>query len=196
MSGGGKGVSSALALSNAITNLAASAFGEQRRLEPMPADRKARWRRELGWLISVADHIVEFAPTQQTNKDGSSMEVMTTRQRTDLLCNVPALKKLDAMLLVRTKNKNYYINLSFYYNSPKILTFFLFICRIVLTNSRTKMSFTMSKKILLILQRQEMMRNGGYQRLKSHLMASPRCQEGFYRAKRNVLIKSLKLQWQ
>ncbi|XP_024006289.1 rop guanine nucleotide exchange factor 11 [Eutrema salsugineum] len=99
MSGGGKGVSSALALSNAITNLAASAFGEQRRLEPMAADRKARWRREIGWLISVADHIVEFAPTQQTNKDGSSMEVMTTRQRTDLLCNIPALKKLDAMLL-------------------------------------------------------------------------------------------------
>ncbi|CAH8337178.1 unnamed protein product [Eruca vesicaria subsp. sativa] len=27
------------------------------------------------------------------------MEVMTTRQRTDLLCNIPALKKLDAMLL-------------------------------------------------------------------------------------------------
>ncbi|XP_018443398.1 rop guanine nucleotide exchange factor 11 [Raphanus sativus] len=99
MSGGGKGVSSALALSNAITNLAASAFGEQRRLEPMAADRKARWRREIGWLISVADHIVEFAPTQQTNKDGTSMEVMSTRQRTDLLCNIPALKKLDAMLL-------------------------------------------------------------------------------------------------
>lgn len=68
----------------------------------MAADRKARWRREIGWLISVADHIVEFAPTQQTNKDGSSMEVMSTRQRTDLLCNIPALKKLDAMLLVRT----------------------------------------------------------------------------------------------
>ncbi|XP_010479729.1 PREDICTED: rop guanine nucleotide exchange factor 11 [Camelina sativa] len=99
MSGGGKGVSSALALSNAITNLAASAFGEQRRLEPMAADRKARWKREIGWLISVADHIVEFAPTQQTNKDGTSMEVMSTRQRTDLLCNIPALKKLDAMLL-------------------------------------------------------------------------------------------------
>ncbi|KAG7594951.1 PRONE domain [Arabidopsis thaliana x Arabidopsis arenosa] len=99
MSGGGKGVSSALALSNAITNLAASAFGEQRRLEPMAADRKTRWRREIGWLISVADHIVEFAPTQQTNKDGTSMEVMSTRQRTDLLCNIPALKKLDAMLL-------------------------------------------------------------------------------------------------
>ena len=46
MSGGGKGVSSALALSNALTNLAASVFGEQRRLEPMPAERKARWRKE------------------------------------------------------------------------------------------------------------------------------------------------------
>uniref|UniRef100_A0A1J3EIM7 Rop guanine nucleotide exchange factor 11 n=1 Tax=Noccaea caerulescens TaxID=107243 RepID=A0A1J3EIM7_NOCCA len=114
MSGGGKGVSSALALSNAITNLAASAFGEQRRLEPMAADRKARWKREIGWLISVADHIVEFAPTQQTNKDGSSMEVMSTRQRTDLLCNIPALKKLDAMLLdcldkFRDQNEFYYV---------------------------------------------------------------------------------------
>ncbi|XP_010535169.1 PREDICTED: rop guanine nucleotide exchange factor 11 isoform X1 [Tarenaya hassleriana] len=99
MSGGGKGVSSALALSNAITNLAASAFGEQRRLEPMPADRKLRWKREIGWLLSVTNHIVEFAPTQQTNKDGSSMEIMTTRQRTDLHVNIPALKKLDTMLI-------------------------------------------------------------------------------------------------
>ena len=75
MSGGGKGVSSALALSNAVTNLSASAFGEQRRLEPMSEDRKERWRREMGWLLSVTDHIVEFSPTQQTNKDGSSIEV-------------------------------------------------------------------------------------------------------------------------
>lgn len=78
MSGGGKGVSSALALSNAITNLSASAFGEQRRLEPMSEDRKARWRREIRWLLSVTDHIVEFSPTQQTNKNGSSMEVSQT----------------------------------------------------------------------------------------------------------------------
>ncbi|ESQ48325.1 hypothetical protein EUTSA_v10021916mg [Eutrema salsugineum] len=99
MSGGGKGVSSALALSNAVTNLSASAFGEQRRLEPMSEDRKKRWRREIGWLLSVTDHIVEFSPTQQTNKNGSSMEVMTTRQRTDLVSNIPALKKLDAMLI-------------------------------------------------------------------------------------------------
>ncbi|KAI3933173.1 hypothetical protein MKW92_014858 [Papaver armeniacum] len=99
MSGGGKGVSSALALSNAITNLAASVFGEQYRLEPMSAERKARWRKEIEWLLSVSDHIVEFVPSQQTSKDGVNMEIMVTRQRTDLHMNIPALRKLDAMLL-------------------------------------------------------------------------------------------------
>ncbi|XP_058114036.1 rho guanine nucleotide exchange factor 8-like [Magnolia sinica] len=99
MSGGGKGVSSALALSNAITNLAASVFAEQRRLEPMPADRKARWRREIDWLLSVTDHIVEFVPSQQKSKDGTCMEIMMTRQRIDLHMNIPALRKLDAMLI-------------------------------------------------------------------------------------------------
>ncbi|XP_030487951.1 rop guanine nucleotide exchange factor 12 [Cannabis sativa] len=99
MSGGGKGVSSALALSNAITNLAASAFGEQRKLEPMPAERKTRWRKEMDWLLSVTDHIVEFVPSQQKSKDGINMEIMVTRQRNDLHMNIPALRKLDAMLL-------------------------------------------------------------------------------------------------
>ncbi|KAL9666167.1 hypothetical protein QQ045_000491 [Rhodiola kirilowii] len=99
MSGGGKGVSSALALSNAITNLAASVFGEQRKLEPMPADTKARWRKEIDWLLSVTDYIVEFAPSQQKSPDGTTMEIMTTRQRNDLHMNIPALRKLDAMLI-------------------------------------------------------------------------------------------------
>ncbi|KAL5222472.1 hypothetical protein ABZP36_027185 [Zizania latifolia] len=99
MSGTGKGVSSALALSNAITNLAASVFGEQRRLEPMSGDRRTRWNKEIDWLLSVTDHIVEFVPSQQASMDGTSMEVMGTQQRRDLLMNVPALRKLDAMLL-------------------------------------------------------------------------------------------------
>ncbi|CAN1239344.1 Rop guanine nucleotide exchange factor 12 [Linum grandiflorum] len=94
MSGGGKGVSSALALSNAITNLAASVFGEQWRLEPMSTERKTRWRREIDLLLSVTDHIVEFVASQQGN-----MEIMVTRQRNDLLMNIPALRKLDAMLI-------------------------------------------------------------------------------------------------
>ncbi|KAI3802922.1 hypothetical protein L1987_31069 [Smallanthus sonchifolius] len=109
MSGGGKGVSSALALSNAITNLAASVFGEQNKLAPMPEDRKKRWRREVGWLLSVTDYIVEFVASQQTSKGGSNMEVMMTKQRIDLKMNIPALKKLDAMLigcLDNFKNQN------------------------------------------------------------------------------------------
>ncbi|KAG8077527.1 hypothetical protein GUJ93_ZPchr0007g6006 [Zizania palustris] len=99
MSGTGKGVSSALALSNAITNLAASVFGEQRRLEPMSGDRRTRWNKEIDWLLSVTDHIVEFVPSQQASMDGTSMEVMGTQQRRDLVMNIPALRKLDAMLL-------------------------------------------------------------------------------------------------
>lgn len=99
MSGGGKGVSSALALSNAITNLAASVFGEQWKLEPMSLERQHRWRKEVDWLLSVTDHIVEFVPSQQKGKDGTDMEIMVTQQRKDLLMNIPALKKLDAMLI-------------------------------------------------------------------------------------------------
>lgn len=50
----------------------ASVFGEQRKLEPMSPDRKARWVKEIGWLLSVTDHIVEFVPSQQ---NGTNMEV-------------------------------------------------------------------------------------------------------------------------
>ncbi|XP_048549188.1 rop guanine nucleotide exchange factor 9-like [Triticum urartu] len=99
MSGTGKGVSSALALSNAITNLAASVFGEQRRLQPMAPEPKARWTKEIDWLLSVTDFIVEFVPSRQVAEDGSTMEVMITQQRRDLLMNIPALRKLDGMLL-------------------------------------------------------------------------------------------------
>jgi len=99
MSGGGKGVSSALALSNSITNLAASVFGEQSKLEPMSPERKARWKKEVDWLLSVTDYIVEFVASQQKSKDGTTMEIMVTQQRRDLLMNIPALRKLDAMLI-------------------------------------------------------------------------------------------------
>ncbi|KAK7335933.1 hypothetical protein VNO80_28078 [Phaseolus coccineus] len=115
MSGGGKGVSSALALSNAFTNLAASIYGEQKRLEPMPAERKAKWKKEIDWLLSVTDYVVEMVPSQQKSKDGSNMEIMTTRQRTDLHMNIPALRKLDAMLIecldnFKDQNEFYYVS--------------------------------------------------------------------------------------
>ncbi|KAF3542943.1 hypothetical protein DY000_02004987 [Brassica cretica] len=115
MSGGGKGVSSALALSNAITNLAASIFGEQTKLQPMPQDRQARWKKEIDWLLSVTDHIVEFVPSQQTSKDGVCTEIMVTRQRGDLLMNIPTLRKLDTMLIdtldnFKGHNEFYYVS--------------------------------------------------------------------------------------
>ncbi|KAH6755121.1 RHO guanyl-nucleotide exchange factor 8 [Perilla frutescens var. hirtella] len=99
MSGGGKGVSSALALSNAITNLAASVYGEQSKLEPMPAKMKERWKKEIDWFLSVTDYIVEFVPSQQKTKEGSNMEIMVTQQRRDLLQRLPALRDLDMMLV-------------------------------------------------------------------------------------------------
>ncbi|KAJ0591567.1 putative PRONE domain, Rop guanine nucleotide exchange factor [Helianthus annuus] len=103
MSGGGKGVSSALALSNVITNLAgkltsfkneilfnslkpmffyilsefaASVFGEQHKLAPMKEDSKKRWRKEVDWVLSVTNYISEFVPVQHTARDGSNMEVI------------------------------------------------------------------------------------------------------------------------
>jgi hypothetical protein len=41
----------------------------------MDPDRKARWRKEVGWLLSVADHIVEFVAKRQILDNGTEMEV-------------------------------------------------------------------------------------------------------------------------
>ncbi|KAE8689603.1 Rop guanine nucleotide exchange factor 5 [Hibiscus syriacus] len=76
MSGSGKGVYTALAISNAITNLC-----------------------EMEWLVCVSDHIVELIPSWQNFPDGSKLEVMTCRPRSDIFVNLPALRKLDNMLL-------------------------------------------------------------------------------------------------
>ncbi|KAJ8753848.1 hypothetical protein K2173_000102 [Erythroxylum novogranatense] len=99
MSGCGNGVSTALAISNAITNLCATLFGQLWRLEPLPPEKKAMWRREMDWLLCVSDHIVELIPSWQTFPDGTKLEVMTCRPRSDLYINLPALRKLDNMLL-------------------------------------------------------------------------------------------------
>ncbi|KAM7526404.1 hypothetical protein LguiA_016306 [Lonicera macranthoides] len=99
MSGCGNGVCTALAISNAITNLCATLFGQIWRLEPLAPEKKLMWRREMEWLLCVSDHIVELIPSWQTFPDGSKLEVMTCRPRSDLYVNLPALRKLDNMLL-------------------------------------------------------------------------------------------------
>lgn len=67
---------------------AASIFGEQRRLEPMPVERKERWRKEIDLLLSVTDYMVEMVPSQHKINDGSSMEVINplTLSNTCYIC--------------------------------------------------------------------------------------------------------------
>lgn len=74
-------------------------FGELWRLEPLAPQKKAMWRRELEWLLCVSDSIVELIPSIQQFPGGGTYEIMETRPRSDLYANLPALKKLDAMLI-------------------------------------------------------------------------------------------------
>ncbi len=59
---------------------AASVFGALWRLEPFAAERRAMWRREMEWLLSVSDFIVELVPTCQRFPDGSTLEVSMTHR--------------------------------------------------------------------------------------------------------------------
>ena len=69
---------------------------------------------------------------------------MTTRQRTDLVSNIPALKKLDVMLTVSPTIYLEYASLHLHQQDLRLL-----FCRIVLINSRIRMSSITSQPILL-----------------------------------------------
>uniref|UniRef100_A0A2N9F7C0 PRONE domain-containing protein n=1 Tax=Fagus sylvatica TaxID=28930 RepID=A0A2N9F7C0_FAGSY len=99
MSGSGKGVCTAVTISNSITNLYATVFGQNLRLEPLNPEKKALWKREMDCLLSVCDYIVEFSPILQNLHDGTTMEVMASTPRSDIYINLPALQKLDMMLI-------------------------------------------------------------------------------------------------
>ncbi|GJV74111.1 Rop guanine nucleotide exchange factor 3-like protein [Tanacetum coccineum] len=99
MSGSGKGVSTAVTVSNAITNLYASMFCQQQKLEPLHPERKIMWKREMNCLLSVCDYIEEYIPTSHSLHNTKPMEVMSSRPRSDIYINLPTLKKHDALLL-------------------------------------------------------------------------------------------------
>ncbi|XP_047338878.1 rop guanine nucleotide exchange factor 3-like [Impatiens glandulifera] len=99
MSGSGKGVTIAVAISNSITNLYVSVFGQHQKLEPLHPEKKMIWKREMNCFLSVCDYIVEFYPIKQTRRDGSFFEVKGSRPRSDIQINLPALRKLNSMLL-------------------------------------------------------------------------------------------------
>ncbi|CAA7026102.1 unnamed protein product [Microthlaspi erraticum] len=99
MSGSGKGVCPAVTISNAITNLYATVFGQNLRLEPLEIEKKTMWKREMNCLLSVCDYIFEFIPKSQNLSNGATVEVMESRARADIYINLPALRKLDSMLM-------------------------------------------------------------------------------------------------
>ncbi|KAL3844381.1 hypothetical protein ACJIZ3_001784 [Penstemon smallii] len=99
ITGGTKGISTASALSNAITNLAASVFGELWKLEPLEEERKRKWRREMDWLLSPTNHMIELVPATQYGANGRTLEIMIPKARADIHMNLPALQKLDSMLI-------------------------------------------------------------------------------------------------
>lgn len=61
-----------------LIEMIATLFGQLWRLEPLPPEKKSMWQREMNWLLSVGDHIVELVPTLQTFPDGSKLEVSST----------------------------------------------------------------------------------------------------------------------
>ncbi|KAE9596859.1 putative PRONE domain-containing protein [Lupinus albus] len=99
VTGGTKGVSTAFALSNAITSLAVTVFGELWKLEPLSEERKSKWRREMDWLLSPTNYMVELVPAKQSGANGGMFEIMTPKARADIHMNLPALQKLDSMLI-------------------------------------------------------------------------------------------------
>ncbi|GAB4857964.1 hypothetical protein Ancab_015869 [Ancistrocladus abbreviatus] len=99
VTGGRKGVTTAVALSNGITNLATSVFGELWKLEPLPEEKKTKWRKEMDWFLSPANHMVQLVPAKQCDANGHSFEIMTPKARADVHMNLPALQKLDSMLI-------------------------------------------------------------------------------------------------
>eukprot|EP01018_Ginkgo_biloba_P036060 Gb_05352 [translate_table: standard] len=70
------------------------------RLEPLAPKCKTRWCKEIEWLLSITHHIVEFVPSYHSSLDGTLVEIIMTKPRSDLQMSIPALCKLDDMLLV------------------------------------------------------------------------------------------------
>ncbi|AEC10614.1 Rop guanine nucleotide exchange factor 4 [Arabidopsis thaliana] len=95
MSGSGKGVCTAVTVSNSITNLYATVFGQSLRLQPLSTEKKDLWKREMNCFMSICDYIVEVIPRSL----GTNVEITETKLRSDILMSLPALRKLDNMLM-------------------------------------------------------------------------------------------------
>lgn len=55
---------------------AASVFGELWKLEPLLEERKSKWQREMDWLLSPTNFMVELVPARQNAANGQTLEVI------------------------------------------------------------------------------------------------------------------------
>lgn len=53
-----------------------SVFGELWKLEPLAEERKSRWQREMDWLLSPTNYMVELVPAKQNGANGRMLEVL------------------------------------------------------------------------------------------------------------------------
>lgn len=58
-----------------VVSFLASIFGEFWKLEPLSKERKSRWQRELDWLLSPTNYMVELVPAKQNGANGRMLEV-------------------------------------------------------------------------------------------------------------------------
>ncbi|KAM0039143.1 putative PRONE domain, Rop guanine nucleotide exchange factor [Helianthus debilis subsp. tardiflorus] len=99
-------------MDSGLTLCTASTFGQLWRLESLQYEKKQMWQREMDCLLCIGDHIIDLIPSLQTFPDGSKLEIMTRRPRSDIFINLPALRKLDNILLEILDS---FINTEFWY---------------------------------------------------------------------------------
>jgi hypothetical protein len=96
-----------------FNEFAASIFGELWKLEPLCEEKKQKWRREMDWLLSPTNYMIELVPSKQNDANGRSLEIMTPKARADIHMNLPALQKLDSMLIETLDSM---VNTEFWYS--------------------------------------------------------------------------------
>lgn len=64
-----------MSLLSFLGEFADSIFGELWKLEPLCEEKKQKWRREMDWLLSPTNYMIELVPTKQTDANGRSIEV-------------------------------------------------------------------------------------------------------------------------
>ncbi|VVA93338.1 unnamed protein product [Arabis nemorensis] len=99
---------------------AASIFGELWKLKPFARRRNRNGEGNMDWLLSPTNYMIELVPSKQNDSNGRSLEIMTPKAaRADIHMNLPALQKLDSML-IRGRNKGTNESKRWWLPSPQV----------------------------------------------------------------------------